>query len=66
MQNVPHDARATKKKGKNLTNKNSTSEIFGLTRSLSVQIIAAADQRVAFVDNRSIVTRADEARFAVK
>ena len=35
----------------------------------SPQILAAADQRVAvdfFVDTRSIVTKADKARFAVK
>ena len=72
MQNVCTMQEPTKIKGKNLpTGANSTSESFEFqeTQSLSVQIIAADDQHVAidfFVHNRSIVTKADEARFAVK
>ena len=62
----PHDARANEIKGKKSTNRNSTSEIFELdSEPVGAQIIAAADQHVAvdfFVDNRSIVTKADEAR----
>ena len=71
MQNVRTIQEPTKIKGKKSTNRNSTSEIFEFdSEPVGAHIIAAADQHVAwpsiFVDNRSIVTKADEARFAVK
>ena len=69
MQNVRTMQEPTKIKGKKSTNRNSTSEIFEFDSEP-----VGADHRSArsarghrvFVDNRSIVTKADEARFAVK
>ena len=48
MQNVRTMQEPTKKKGKNLPTGTPPRRSLSLTRSLSVQIIAAADQRVAF------------------
>ena len=72
MQNVRTMQEPTKIKGKKSTNRNSTSEIFefdsepvGADYRSALANRSARGHRV-FVDNRSIVTKADEARFAVK
>ena len=62
----PHDSRANEIKGKKSTNRNSTSEIFelrlGACRCADHRSGRSARGRRFFVDNRSIVTKADEAR----
>ena len=71
MQNVRTMQEPTKIKGKKIyqRNRNSTSEIFEFDSEpvgADHRSRRSAHGHRVFVDNRSIVTNADEARFAVK
>ena len=69
MQNVRTMQEPTKIKGKKSTNRNSTSEIFEFDSEpvgADYRSGRSAPGHRVFVDNRSIVTKAEEAHFAVK